>query len=370
MGDDCRTEAWRDDDSGCVTKPSRRRRKLLRFAVPPTVNTPTYGADASGLICGYRIDGAERAQAIDGAGAAHWLGAGSDTGFLWLHFNLAHTGALPWLQAHAALSEGFFEVLRDDVHSTRIERSEQALIAVINDVHFDFSFEPSDIATLWIHVDRRLVITARRQPLRSVDKLREAVKAGQPLRSSAELLEHLMRAQADVLVDIVRGATGRVDRIEDELLASRLDHRRARLGALRRLLVRLQRLLAPEPAALFRLLQHPPGWMAELDVQALREASEEFSVVLRDMATLQERIKLLQEEIAAQVNEDNNRSLFVLTIVTVLALPINIIAGLLGMNVGGVPLAQHAHGFWIVVAIVASFTAIAGWVAFRRQRER
>ena len=86
--------------------------------------------------------------------------------------------------------------------------------------------------------------------------------------------------------------------------------------------------------------------MTDVDVQELRQASEEFSVVLHDMASLQERIKLLQEEIAAQVNEENNRSLFVLTIVTVLALPINIIAGLLGMNVGGVPLAQHAQGSW------------------------
>ncbi|REN19800.1 magnesium transporter CorA, partial [Mycobacterium tuberculosis] len=88
---------------------------------------------------------------------------------------------------------------------------------------------------------------------------------------------------------------------------------------LRRLLVRLQRLLAPEPAALFRLLQGPPTWMSEPDAQALRGSTEEFSVVLRDMQALQERIKLLQEEIAANVNEDNNRSLFVLTVVTVLA---------------------------------------------------
>jgi zinc transporter len=337
---------------------------------PPNVNSPTYGADPSGLICGYLIAAAPSGRPIDCAAAVEWLAQADTNGFVWLHFNLSHTGALAWLRQHAALTDAFFETLHDGLHSTRIERSEQALIAVINDVHFDFAFEPSDIATLWVHVDQRLVITARRQPLRSVDKLREAVKAGQTLRSSAELLEHLMRAQADVLVEIVRGATERVDRIEDDLLASRLDHKRTRLGALRRLLVRLQRLLAPEPAALFRLLQHPPGWMAELDVQALREASEEFSVVLRDMATLQERIKLLQEEIGAQVGEATNRSLFVLTIVTVLALPINILAGLFGMNVGGVPLSQHPHGFWIVVAIVATFTVIAGWIAFRRRRER
>jgi zinc transporter len=340
-----------------------------------TESTPVYGADPSGLICGYLIKPGCGRDAFDGEAATRWLDArdgGAKRGegtFLWLHFNLSHTGAVPWLRQRAGLGDGFFEMLNEGFHSTRIERTEEALIAVINDVHFDFSFEPSDISTLWIHVQRHLVVTARRQPLRSVDRLREQVKGGQPLRSAVDLLEHLLRAQADVLVDIVRGVTERVDRIEDQLLSNRLDHKRARLGALRRLLVRLQRLLAPEPAALFRLLQHPPDWMAELDVQELRQSSEEFSVVLRDMNTLQERIKLLQEEIAAEVNEGNNRSLFVLTIVTVLALPINIIAGLLGMNVGGVPLAQHAHGFWIVVMIVLSFTAIAGWIAFRKQRE-
>jgi zinc transporter len=82
---------------------------------------------------------------------------------------------------------------------------------------------------------------------------------------------------------------------------------------------------------------------------------------------LQERIKLLQEEIATRISEQTNRSVFVLTTVTVLALPINMIAGLFGMNVGGVPLAQHSHGFWIVVALVIGFTAVAGWLAFRKR---
>ena len=334
----------------------------------------SYGGDEAGLICGYLFDATtpEPVRAIDSAQAAAWLDtsspASSESAFLWLHFNLSHAQAERWLLRHARLSDTFYETLHEGLPSTRIERADDSLIAVINDVHFEFSFEPSDISTLWISVGPRLVVTARTKPLRSVDALRTAVKAGDAPRSSTELLEHLLRAQADVLVKIVRGVTSRIDRIEDELLAGRLDHKRARLGVLRRLLVRLQRLLAPEPAALFRLLQGPPAWMAEPDAQELRGSTEEFSVVLRDMQALQERIKLLQEEIAANVNEDNNRSLFVLTVVTVLALPINILAGLFGMNVGGIPLAEHRHGFWIVVAIVASFTAVAAWAAFRKKR--
>ena len=328
-----------------------------------------YGGDESGLISGYGFSRGEPVREIGAAQALDELASDGDS-FVWLHFNLAHAVSQRWLERLPQLPEEFFEALKDGVHSTRIERTDEALVAVINDAHFDFSFESSDIATLWIAVTPRLVVTARQKPLRSIDRLRADVRRGLPLRSSVELLERLLQAQADVLVDIVRGVTARVDAIEDDLLAGRRHHKRAQLGVLRRLLVRLQRLLAPEPAALFRLLQHPHAWMAEPDVEDLRQATEEFSVTLRDMHALQERIKLLQEEIAASVNEDNNRSLFVLTIVTVLALPINILAGLFGMNVGGVPWSGNDHGFWIVVSIVIAFTAIAGWLAFRNSDDR
>lgn len=330
---------------------------------------PAYGSDQTGLVYGYQFRHGHAPAAVNAEQAAAWLRGGEQEEgvFVWLHFNLANTASEKWLKEHAGLAEEFHESLHEGPRSTRIEVADNALIAVINDVVHDFSFDPSDIATLWLSVGSRSVISARRQQLQAIDSLRRAVQSGEELNSPVDLLAHLLRDQADAMVKIVRDATGKVDHIEDHLLAGKLKHKRANLGALRRVLVRLRRLLAPEPAALFRLLQKPPAWIADAAAEELRQASEEFAVVLNDMSALQERIKLLQEEIAAQVNESNNQSLYVLTIVTVLALPINIIAGLLGMNVGGIPLANESHGFWVVVGIVAAFTVIAGWLAFRRQ---
>jgi zinc transporter len=333
----------------------------------------SYGSDQSGLVCGYLFgrDGDGKAIPLDTDAACRWLKQREQTPqeFIWLHYNLANTASEKWLHEHTELAEEFYDSLHEGPRSTRIELADNTLVAVVNDVVHDFTFEPSDISTLWLSVDKQIVISARRKPLRAVDSLRNAVRNGEPIRSSVELLIHLLRDQADALIKIVRDAISTVDGIEDNLLAGKLTTKRASLGALRRVLVRLQRLLAPEPSALFRLLQKPPAWMAEIDAQELRQSTEEFSMVLADMASLQERIKLIQEEIAALASEANNHSLFVLTVVTVLALPINIIAGLMGMNVGGIPLAQSEHGFLVVVVIVASFTVIAGWLAFRRQRD-
>jgi len=333
------------------------------------IDTATYGSDKNGLVCGY-LFGRGAPQSIAAADAAAWLRerkAAADE-FLWLHFNLANTASEKWMREHAALPDEYYESLHEGSRSTRIEQAGNTLVAVVNDVLRDFSFEPSDISSVCLSVDHALVISARRKPLQGVERLRQAIRDGESIASPVALLIHLLRDQADVLTRIVRDATLRVDQIEDKLLAGTLQPKRAGLGALRRVLVRLQRLLAPEPAALFRLLQRPPAWVAAADRQELRESSEEFAVVLSDMAALQERIKLLQEELAAAVNEANNRSLYVLTIVTVLALPINLIAGLLGMNVGGIPLADDADGFWIIASIVAAFTVIAGWLALRKQR--
>jgi zinc transporter len=339
---------------------------------PMTLDLPAYGSDPSGLVCGYRFgpDGAGRA--IGSSEALAWLrldDSEKGTDFVWLHFALTNTASEKWLRESLTLPDEFLESLHEGSRSTRIEYAEGRLVAVVNDALYDFSFAASDIAAMWLCVDGHAVISARVKPLRSVDRLRASVNKGERFASSVELLNHLFHDQCDVLVQIVRKAIATVDRIEDSLLAGRLEIGPVDLGALRRVLVRLRRLLAPEPAALFRLLGHPPDWIGALDLQELRRSTEEFAVVLDDMAALLERIKLLQEEVAAQVNEQNNRSLFLLTIFTVLALPINIIAGLLGMNVGGVPLAQHENGFWIVVGIVATFTLPAVWLVFRRQRK-
>lgn len=330
-----------------------------------------YGSDKHGLICGYLFVPGEPGAPIDLERALQWLqqDESSRRGFVWLHFNLSDASAEGTLHRLLPMVPEFFDALREGSRSTRIEDASDTLVAVVNDVAYEFAFDASETASLWVQVGPRLAVTARTHPLKSIDRLRQAVREGLRFGSSVDFLDRLMRDQGDVLVRIVRTATLQVDEIEDSLLAGRLRSKRADLGKLRRVLVRLQRLLAPEPGALFRLLRQPPPWVTDDDVDSLRQATEEFTLVLRDVAELQERIKLLQEEIAAQLGEQTNRSLFTLTVVTVLALPINIVAGLFGMNVGGIPLAEAAHGFAVIVGLILAFTVLAVWAVFFRERD-
>ncbi len=327
----------------------------------------SYGSDRNGLIWAYRFAHSQAPQEIDSDAAALWLNSSdASAGFVWLHFSLSNAAAERWQRQNLQLPAAYYESLRESVGSTRLEEAGDTLVAVIHDVLFDTAnLDSSSVSTVTLCVTPRMVVSARLRPLRSLDRLRAAVRAGQNFRSAAELLSHLLRDQAEVLVGIVRQSTTRVDVIEDTLLANRIAASRGELSTLRRTLVRLQRLLAPEPAALFRLLSRPAGWIIERDTQELRQAAEEFSAAVADALALSERVRLLQEELIAQLNEQTSRTLFVLTVVTVLALPINLIAGLFGMNVGGIPFSAFRHGFLAVVTVAAALTALLAFLAYR-----
>jgi zinc transporter len=331
---------------------------------------PTSGSNQDGPIWGYHFVPNQPAQSITSEAAVEFLtvpGPPPPDEFLWLHFSLSNVASEPWLRRYLTLPDTFYESLQSDVDATHLEQDGDSLVARIHDVLFDFTFDVP-VATTTLCVKPRVLVSAHVRPWRSIDQLRAAVQAGQVLRSPTEILARLLRDQATVLVDIVRKAKKRVGPMEQQLLAQRVSVSRSELGALRRMLVRLQRLLAPEPAAFFRLLSRPPAWIPEEELQNLQQAAEKFSTAISDTAALVERVKQLQEELAAFVNEQTNRTLFVLTLVTVLALPINLVAGLFGMNVGGIPLNQHPYGFFLVVSPLLVLTAFLAYWGFGRRR--
>ena len=326
-----------------------------------------FSDDVSGLIYGYRFISEQPPQILTVQQCCEaWQGPQQEGNFLWLHVNLNHAAASRWLKTHFAVDDDFFDEIQHGSHSTRIERQNDALMAVLNDVNFDPRESGEENATLWIWCRHGLVVSARHKPVRLVEQLqRRLPELG--LRSSTELLAQLLAEQEDLLGLIVRQSSQYVDQIEERLLGQHSKSNRAELGRLRRTLIRYQRLLAPEPAALFRLLNRPPGWLHFSVVQELRQFTEEFTVVLNDLNGLTERIRLLQEEVTAQQLEQSNRTLFTLTLITVLALPINLVAGFFGMNVGGVPLANNPHGFLLLVLLVTLFTVAAAWLVLRKR---
>jgi zinc transporter len=247
---------------------------------------PASGSEQDGPIWGYHFVPNQPAQSITSEAAVEFLtasGPGLPNEFIWLHFSLSNVASEPWLRRYLTLPDTFYESLHSDVDATHLEQDADSLVARIHDVLFDFTFD-APVATTTLCVKPRVLVSAHVRPWRSIDRLRAAVQTGQVVRSPIEILARLLRDQANVLVDIVRRSKKVVAPMEEQLLARRISVRRGELASLRRMLVRLQRLLAPEPAAFSRLLNRPPEWIAEEELQNLQQAAEKFSTAISDTA--------------------------------------------------------------------------------------
>jgi zinc transporter len=77
--------------------------------------------------------------------------------------------------------------------------------------------------------------------------------------------------------------------------------------------------------------------------------------------SIQERTRLLQEEIASRTFEATNLNLYIVSLFTVIFLPLTLITGIFGMNVAGLPWLEDPGGFLWVLGVMA-FTLIASLV--------
>ncbi|QDY41414.1 CorA family divalent cation transporter [Candidatus Pantoea soli] len=334
--------------------------------VLPLAALPDFNNEVAGLIHGYLFMPQALPQRLNAREATRLAGETlPENGFLWLHINLNHARAERWVQDHFKVDDDFFDEIHSASPRTRLAQQNDALLAVLNDVTFSQEERSTQNATLWIWCCPQVIVTARYRPVGMIERMHQQIEQ-LPFTAPDTLLLWLLGEQEAQLEQVVRRTSQAVDAIEERLLSAAIKANRSELGRLRRMLLRVQRLLAPEPAALFRLLNRPPKWLNREPLAELRIFTEEFSVALNDLASLMERIRLLQEEIAASLMEQSNRTLFLLTVITVLALPINIVAGFFGMNVGGIPLANNPHGFLLLVIVVLVFTLVAGWLALRR----
>lgn len=320
------------------------------MAQPPTV----YPAEP-GLIWGFDL----------GGGAARptdRCDAGGE-GFRWLHLSLAHQGTTGWLDRLEGLPEDIHDMLLSpDSHQLALVDG-GVVGCVIHD--FERDFEQTDavqIGALRFALMPGLMITARLHPIRSADIVRHRLARGHGIEEPAEALELLIGTIADGIAGAVRELGLDVQRIEDALLDGRDPPTARGLIGIRRRHARIHRML-DGLRAVFRRLEDDEDLPEDM-LATVEKLSQRIQALGADSQGVQRQILQLREEIDIQVDQRTNQNLYILSIMTALLLPATFITGLFGMNTGGLPWAQNAHGT-LLATMLALGTAGATYIFLR-----
>jgi zinc transporter len=332
---------------------------------PPSEHVRLSARLESGLICGYSFAAGTATEPVRAGDLLRALEQSERV--VWLHFNASDAGARRWLEQSRTYPPRALRAVLDRETRCRMEAEGEGILVVLNDLTFEDQADPEEVATLWAYATTQRLVTARAHPLKSSDRLRSAARAGEIECSGFALLARLLELQLDSLATLVNAAAEELNHIEDWVLGGRISEQQARLGRVRRLVAHVRRHFEPQRAAMARGLLRLPASVTQEDAERLRSAGDELSALIDSAAGLHDRAKLLQEELASRIAEETNRNLYVLTIFSAIVMPMNLIAGVFGMNVAGLPGTENPASFlWAMLLIV--FSGAGTMLALRVKR--
>lgn len=277
---------------------------------------------------------------------------------IWLHLNLANSQVQRWLEKTSLVPERAVEMIEEGVTRSRLERIEKlddCLLMVMNDFHQEFGEKDGDsnLGTLWAILTPRLMLSLRNNPLRTTDKLRSDLRNRQlnPC-STIELFHELIDLRAEYLRSLLMRLSEKMDDLEEMLLKGKDLTEHENLGRIRIQCSRLRRQFSPELIALNRLQKRLPYWFSEDDKFRLNDDLDLLSFLAQEISNLYDRAKILQDEQAAHVAEFNARNLQVLSVMTVIFLPMTLLTGIMGMNMEDLPGLKES--FYIVMTLMGA----------------
>lgn len=300
-----------------------------------------------GLIAAWRLRPGDAPEALDGIEAMGALAAGESG--LWLHTDLADPRARE-LFVRLPIPPAARQALLEPDEAPHLEAADGAIYGGVADFHqVGAGASIPETALLHVVLTADILVTAQLVPLRTAHVVSRDPSGGTP----AEVFARLLHGVADGMGEAAHFLSTQLSRVEDNLLRSGSTHAdRQALSALRRAALRLERAFAPTAETLSLWAEQPEGTLAEpFCAPVLREARWE-SGVRRGLASVQERARITQDELAGLATEETNRRLFVLSVLSAAILPATLITGVFGMNVGAVPGVDKEWGFLMAMALV------------------
>jgi Mg2+ and Co2+ transporter CorA len=194
--------------------------------------------------------------------------------------------------------------------------------------------------------------------------------------SAADLMLRMLNMVVDSYLELRKVLSSELDHWQQVLLATR--HGEANWGALmtaRNALHMLQDLCEEQNDAMQEWLdaqrEQPPPWMTQAERDSLlaraRDVVEHIQRVTHHVHRMEQSAETAVQIHFSAVGNRTNDIMRTLTALTAIFLPLNLIAGIFGMNFELLPLTHQAAGFWWTLAAMGLIAVLLGIVFWRKR---
>jgi magnesium transporter len=260
-----------------------------------------------------------------------------------------------------------------DSHSPKLNDWVDYLYVVLHAVDFDPNLLDVDTHEVDFFVGKNYLVTHHVEPVRAIERVRTACQ-----RDERHLLrgpDYLMYEIADNIVSdflpCVDALDEEIDRVEEEIFERPIPGTLSRIFTLKRAVIHLRRILSPQREVLNRLARDDYAPIEDKERVYFRGAYDQLVRLYDINESLRDLVSGSMDMYLSVVSNRLNEVMKVLTIVTVLGLPLTFLTGFFGMNFFGATYEVSAPvpGMVIFILALALMAAIplAMWYWFKHR---
>ena len=304
---------------------------------------------ASALVYAYLLDGKGGGEILDWPAIERWR---PGQGLLWIHLDSKIPDTRSWLENKSGLSEITCESLLEQGTRPRITLSDEGLLVNLRGVNCNPGEDPEDMVAIRMFFTEDRIITIRYRRVMAMQDVRMAINDHKGPRSAGDFLVMVADRIADRMGDVIMDLDDAVDELEDAVVTAEIRELRTTLADLRRKAIGLRRYIAPQRDVLSRLTQERSKILDDVDRMHLREVTERTARFVEDLDSARARAAVTQDELNNKLAEQMNKAMYTLSIVAAIFLPLGLLTGLLGINVGGIPGTEYKGAFTLVTVVL------------------
>lgn len=281
----------------------------------------------------------------------------------WVHMNRTAPEMQRWLREDASLESSVSEALLASSTRPRLESSNEGILMTLRGVNLNEGAEPSDMISLRLWVEPNRLLTLERERLLSVAAVAERLQELNGIRSTGEILVAIIVGLTDKMGPVIDEINDSLEIIEDRVIDPKKSVDRSDLIELRQHAIMLHRHLRPQVQTIQELYHLKLSWIDVKQHKLLKETINRVTRFVEDLDTVRDRATIIQDELANRYAETMNQRMYAVSLIATILLPMTILTGLLGINVGGIPMAQSPLGFTFVTVSLVIMGVGGFWLA-------
>jgi magnesium transporter len=297
------------------------------------------------------------------------------SGLRWVNLESPTALEWSWLQEHFEFHALDMEDVLSRNQRPKIDEYPDYLFIVLHLPVFDRKVGRLNVGELDMFVGPDFVVTIPNQPLQPVEYLFERCRTNEETREklfsrgAGYLLYRIVDDSFDYCFPMLRKIGNKLDAIEADIFDEERSEEVVRdISRVKQEIINFRKVIRPQRPVLRDLENVKQRFLApEIDLEIYFDDIVDAHERIWDMLeNYKEVVEALEDTNESVLNHRVNEILRVLTAISVMVLPLTLIASIWGMNVG-VPGEGDNTDFYVVIAVMVLI--LAGMLAYFRKRE-